>query len=65
MKKLITTPNIARPDDIYQSLLGLHEGLSDEDSMRLNARLVLILVNQIGDEQVIREAIAVARQAEA
>lgn len=62
MPKLVTGPNIARPDTIYEWLMDLHRGLTDEESMRANARLVLILVNHIGDEQVISEAIATARK---
>lgn len=62
MATLITRPNIARPDAIYQLLMDLHQGMSDEESMRTNARLVLILLNHIGDEQVISEAIATARR---
>lgn len=60
MSKLITTPNIAKPDDFYQELLALHEGRSDADSEALNARLVLILANHIGDPDVLREAYALA-----
>jgi hypothetical protein len=62
MGTLITTPNIARPDAIYQLLMDLHQGLTDEESMRTNARLVLILLNHIGDEQIISEALATARR---
>ena len=62
MATLITRPNIASPDAIYQLLMDLHQGMSDEESMRTNARLVLILLNHIGDEQVISEAIATARR---
>lgn len=62
MGTLITTPNIARPDAMYELLMNLHQGLTDEQSMSTNARLVLILLNHIGDEQVIGEAIATARR---
>lgn len=62
MATLITRPNIARPDAIYQLLMDLHQGLTDDESMRTNARLVLILLNHIGDEQVISEALATARR---
>jgi hypothetical protein len=57
---LIVEPNLARVDDVYQWLVDAHVGLSETDSMRLNARLVLLLANHIGDPQVIREAIACA-----
>ena len=48
-------------DDFYQALLAAHEGLSDQDSAALNARLVLLLANQIGSVAVLREALALAR----
>jgi hypothetical protein len=55
-------PNLAAPDDIYEALIKTHEGLSREQSEALNARLILILMNHIGDAQVIRQALAVARE---
>ncbi len=55
-------PNIADADGLYADLIGAHEGLSEADSAALNARLVLLLANHIGDEAVVREAIEVARQ---
>jgi len=58
--KLVTTPNIADADGIYEKLIALHEGRSEEDSMRLNARLILLLINHIGDPETIGEAIASA-----
>ena len=62
MSSLETQPNIAHPDDVYELLISMHEGLSEAESWRVNARLIMILVNQIGDEQVVREAIAAARE---
>lgn len=61
MTRLITAPNIIRPDHVYQSLIDLHRDLGTEESMRINTKLILLLVNHIGDEEVIREAIAIAR----
>ena len=61
MSRLITTPNIERPDDVYQMLNDLHLGCSDEESRKRNARLLLILINHIGDESIIQDAIAAAR----
>lgn len=60
---LDTTSRLADPDAAYRLLVEAHRGLSDEDSARLNTRLVLILANQIGDLGVLREALALARQA--
>jgi hypothetical protein len=48
----------AAGDDLYAALLDAHEGLSDEESAALNSRLVLLLMNAVGDPQTIRAAIA-------
>jgi hypothetical protein len=48
-------------DELYEALIASHEGLSAEQSHLLNARLVLLLANQIGDAQVLRAAFAAAR----
>ena len=58
---VILTPNIPDPDGFYDELLAAHEGLSKEESDALNARLILILANQIGDRSVLQEAIAAAK----
>ncbi len=47
--ELTLTPNIAAPDDFYAALLATHDGLSCAESEALNARLILILANHIGD----------------
>jgi len=49
-------------DIFYAELLAAHEGLSPEASARLNARLVLILANRVGDLAVLKAAIAKAEQ---
>ena len=64
MPKLVTTPNIDRPDDFYAALLALHEGRGKEDSDAVNARLILLLANHIGDMDVLREALDAAGQVE-
>jgi hypothetical protein len=51
-----------RPDDIYADLLAAHEGLSKAESDALNARLILILMNHIGDRRVLAQALAAARR---
>jgi hypothetical protein len=48
-------------DDVYAALMAAHEGLSDEESARMNVRLVLLLMNHIGDRAVVDAAIAAAR----
>lgn len=57
---LITTPHLTRPDETYARLIAAHEGLSEAESQALNARLILILMNQIGDDAVLAEALAAA-----
>jgi len=54
--------NIASPDDFYAALVELHRGLSDEQSELVNARLILLLANQVGDIGVLREAMQRARE---
>lgn len=49
-------------DDFYAALIEAHHDLSDEQSERLNARLILLLANHIGDIAVIRQALALARR---
>jgi hypothetical protein len=58
---LILTPNLPDPDGFYDDLLAAHEGLSAEESHALNARLVLILANHVGDRAVLRAALRAAR----
>lgn len=60
MGTLNTEPNIARPDDFYARLLAAHEGKSKAESDAINARLVLILSNHIGDAEVLGQAIDLA-----
>ena len=62
MARLCTTPNIANPDDLYERLIGLYEGLDDQQSAVVNAKLIMLLANHVGDERVIDEAIAMARK---
>lgn len=61
---LITTPNLNAPDAAYAALLAAHKGLGDAESQALNARLVLILMNHIGDDAVLTEALDLARDAD-
>jgi hypothetical protein len=52
---------LTAPDDFYDRLIRAHEGLSDEASQLLNARLLFLLANHIGDDAVLEEAITAAR----
>ena len=71
---LKTEPNFHEPgrrffrdfspgDDFYEALIDAHQGLSDEQSEALNARLILLLANHIGDLRVLRQALAAAQAA--
>jgi len=70
---LITEPNFHEPgkryfrdfspgDDFYQLLIDTHHDLSEQQSAMLNAKLILILANHVGDISVLREAMQLARQ---
>ena len=56
-----TALNLQDADAFYEQLLDAHSGLSREQSELLNARLVLLLANQVGDTRVLVECIAAAR----
>lgn len=59
---LITTQNLTKPDDSYAQLIRTHDGLTQVESHALNARLILILMNHIGDQAVLAEAMQLARE---
>ena len=59
---LSTDSNFATPDDAFRAIVEAHRGLSDTQSADLDAALVLILANHIGDIGVLREAIALAKR---
>jgi len=72
MSGLHTLPNLGHPgvkplhafspgDDFYEQLVSVHHGLSDEESRLLNARLVLLLANHIGDLRILGQALVAAR----
>ncbi len=61
MTKLNVEPNIARFDDFYEALIELHRGIDDAQSSMVNAKLILLLANHIGDPEVLREAMRRAR----
>ena len=62
MATLNTEPNISGPDDFYERLIATHRGLSDEQSALVNAKLILLLANHIGDPDVLAQAMAAARE---
>jgi hypothetical protein len=59
---LNTESNIASSDDFYEELIDLHRDLTDEQSALVNAKLILLLANHIGDLGVLRAAMAAARE---
>lgn len=63
MADLITDPNLPDPDGFYEELLAAHEGLSKAESDALNARLILLLANHVGDRQALTQALAAAKSA--
>ncbi|MBN8956599.1 MAG: DUF2783 domain-containing protein [Rhizobiales bacterium] len=64
MGTLTTASRFPDPDAAYVALIDAHRGLSEAESADVNARLVLILANHVGDLGVLREAIALARSAQ-
>lgn len=61
MRGLITDDQTPGPDDLYQALVDAHDGLSDAESRQLNARLILLLANHVGDLAVLQSAADMAR----
>lgn len=57
----ITTSNIPDTDGFYASQPAAHRGLTEAESHAMNARLVLVLANHIGDRAVLEQALALAR----
>lgn len=62
MAGIITENRLANADDFYEALIDTHRDLSPEQSAMVNARLILLLANHIGDMEVLREAMAIARK---
>jgi hypothetical protein len=62
MMALSTASNFAKPDDAFRLIVEAHRGLSDEQSAALDAALVLILANHIGDIDVLRDAVALGKR---
>jgi hypothetical protein len=60
MSNLNTEPNIKNADDFYADLLAIHEGSSKQQSDAINAKLILILANHIGDSAILSAALKTA-----
>ncbi|MWJ27946.1 DUF2783 domain-containing protein [Halomonas sediminis] len=63
MPRLELNPNFTQPDAFYAALTATHRERSDEESERINARLIMLLANHVGDQQVLEEALGIAEQA--
>ncbi len=63
MAQLVTAPNLTAPDDFYERLVAMHRDLDERESALVNARLILLLANHIGDAAVLDEAMRIARGA--
>ena len=62
MATLNLEPNIARPDDFYEALIAIHRGLTPEQSAKVNAKLILLLANHVGDMEVLQQAPEAAKE---
>ena len=62
MSDLVTAPNLDAPDDFYERLVAAHRDLDDAQSALVNAKLILLLANHIGDGRVLAQALAAARE---
>jgi hypothetical protein len=62
MATLNLEPNIARPDDFYEALIAIHRDLTPEQSAKVNAKLVLLLANHVGDHDVLTQALKAASE---
>ncbi len=60
MPTLITTPNLRDPDGVFEALMNAHRDLDPITSRQLDAKLVLLLANHIGDPDIVKQAITFA-----
>jgi len=60
--KLNLEPNIPRPDDFYEALIDIQRDRTEEEAQMINAKLILLLANHIGDNEVLSEALRVAAE---
>ncbi|QGZ57920.1 DUF2783 domain-containing protein [Paraburkholderia acidiphila] len=58
---LNTQPNLARPDDFYEALIDMHRDLDEAQSQSVNAQLILLLANHIGEHETLMQALQFAR----
>lgn len=55
------SPRLSDPDAFYEALIDCHRDLTDSQSAELNARIILILANQVGDFSILKEALDTAK----
>lgn len=60
MTGLILTPRLDDPDGLFAALVAVHDGLDIDATLRLDARIILLLANHIGSAAVVRAAIDAA-----
>jgi hypothetical protein len=63
MAQTETQTQLRHPDDFYADLLAAHEGLSKAESDAFNARLILLMANQIGDQEALKALLDAAGKA--
>ncbi|WP_119166004.1 DUF2783 domain-containing protein [Algihabitans albus] len=62
MARLKTDPRIPDPDALYEAIIEAHRDLDDGEAQKLDAKVILLLANHIGDAEVVRDALAIARK---
>lgn len=62
MSELNLDPNFSDPDAFYAALADLHRERTPQDSEKINARLILLLANQVGDQRILDQAMVIAGQ---
>lgn len=62
MSELNLEPNFSDPDAFYAALADTHRDRSPRDSEQINARLILLLANQVGEQSILQQALAIAGQ---
>lgn len=62
MNKIDTAIRISRHDDLYQKLVDLHDGRTEEESRKINAKLILVMMNQIGDFETLSDIFDLVQQ---
>ncbi|PVB59744.1 DUF2783 domain-containing protein [Labrenzia sp. 011] len=62
MADIVTTANLQEPDAFYADLVAAHDGLSKDESDAYNARLILLMANQIGDHVILKKLLQEAQR---